>query len=639
MTEIRVADQAERHAALDVTRSFIVQAPAGSGKTALLVERYLRLLKTVQKPEEIVAITFTRKAAAEMRRRVIEQISPELAPRLRIQTIDALCASLTAQMPVLSKFGAQPQVVEDASALYQEAAARTLAEITPAVASMLAHLDNDVARATGMLAEILGRRDQWLRKTGEAPTRAELEATLAAERKRLIDRAQALCPQASPELAEKVLTQKGEWRKRPKPAPEELQAIPGLREALAALLLLPPEKYTDTQWGALHAILALLKPAVAQLLMLFGERGEVDFTQIAHGALLALGTPDEPTDLLLSMDVRVHHLLVDEFQDTSNSQWELLERLTAGWETDDGRTVFVVGDPMQSIYRFRDAQVGLFLHARDRGLPNVRLQRIDLSTNFRSQAAIVDWVNQVFPSVLPAFEDEASGAVAYSASVPFHPPDRRRRADAPHLLRPRGGGAARGGARGRGARQDRDPRSQPQPPRLHRPGAQRRGHPLSRGGDRAAGREAGGAGPLCAHARAHAPRRPRRLARDPARAVVRPHARRAFRLLRAHRELTIWELMQGKPRLARIVGDPRARAGEPPARHPARPRGRRLARARRPGLRGGRDRPRGRRDLLRRARAPGGSGRARGLLRSSPRASASSTPSPTSRPAPRRWRS
>ena len=90
---------------------------------------------------------------------------------------------------------------------------------------------------------------------------------------------------ASPELAEEVLTQKGEWRKRPKPAPEELQAIPGLREALAALLLMPPEKYTDRQWGALHAILALLKPAAAQLIALFGERGQVDFTQIAHGAL------------------------------------------------------------------------------------------------------------------------------------------------------------------------------------------------------------------------------------------------------------------------------------------------------------------------------------------------------------------
>ena len=66
MTEIRVADQAERHAALDVTRSFIVQAPAGSGKTALLVSRYLKLLEAVEKPEEIVAIE--EKSSADRRK-------------------------------------------------------------------------------------------------------------------------------------------------------------------------------------------------------------------------------------------------------------------------------------------------------------------------------------------------------------------------------------------------------------------------------------------------------------------------------------------------------------------------------------------------------------------------------------------
>ena len=146
-----------------------------------------------------------------------------------------------------------------------------------------------------------------------------------------------------------------------------LRLICGVRLALAALKTAPPEKYSDQQWEALEAIVALLKPAVAELRRLFAERGEVDFTEIAHGALLALGTPEAPTDLLLALDVRVKHLLVDEFQDTSNSQWELIERLTAGWEPGDGRTVFVVGDPMQSIYRFRDAQVGLFLHARRHG--------------------------------------------------------------------------------------------------------------------------------------------------------------------------------------------------------------------------------------------------------------------------------
>src|SRR4051812_30328471 len=118
-----IADQQAREAALDPRRSFIVQAPAGSGKTELLVRRYIRLLGAVHKPEEILAITFTLKAAAEMRKRVLEKIpnAGEIAHRLRIQTIDAFCASLVRQMPVTSRFGAQPSVVEDASEHYREA--------------------------------------------------------------------------------------------------------------------------------------------------------------------------------------------------------------------------------------------------------------------------------------------------------------------------------------------------------------------------------------------------------------------------------------------------------------------------------------------------------------------------------------
>src|SRR2546421_3854295 len=396
-----LADATARERALDVTRSFIVQAPAGSGKTDLLVKRTIKLLGAVEKPEEIVAITFTIKAAAEMRKRVLAAIpnAGEIAHRLRIQTIDAFCAALTRQMPVVSGFGAQPGIVEDAREHYEEAALRAVNELTSAACTLLLHLDNNVDTATRLLATMLAKRDQWLRKTGSAPTRTDLEAALRAERARLLAHAHALHPKASAEFANAALTQKYEWRKQANPVPLAEQIEP-LRAALEMLLRAPEECYTDEQWQTLGAILELLPRAAAHLKLVFAERGETDFTEVAQGAVRALGTAESPTDLLLALDTKIRHILVDEFQDTSYSQWELLERLTAGWEQGDGRTLFLVGDPMQSIYRFREAKVALFLQAWDTGLlavapakAGVQLERLTLTTNFRSQAGLVDWYN------------------------------------------------------------------------------------------------------------------------------------------------------------------------------------------------------------------------------------------------------
>jgi ATP-dependent helicase/nuclease subunit A len=417
-----LADQRARDAALDPERSFIVQAPAGSGKTELLVKRYIQLLGTVEKPEEIVAITFTIKAAAEMRERVLEKLpnAADIAHRLRIQTFDALCAALTRQMPVLSGFGAQPQIVEDARVHYREAATRTLKDLSPAVEAVLAHLDNNVDTATGLIGSMLAKRDQWLRKTGAAPTRSELESSLRSERSRLLAKARALHPQASVEFAEAMLTKTDHsWRKKV-PEAMALSGNEALRQALSALLRMPPERYSEPQWQVLQSLIELLPLAAAQLKVVFGERGEADFTEMAQGAVRALGTTEAPTDLLLSMDARVRHILVDEFQDTSFSQWELLVLLTSGWQANDGRTLFLVGDPMQSIYRFRDAQVALFLKAQNESLGSVHLQPLTLTTNFRSHAGLVDWFNHTFSRILPAAADPVSGAVPYSAATP-HP--------------------------------------------------------------------------------------------------------------------------------------------------------------------------------------------------------------------------
>ena len=473
MTGAAAADLGARKEALDPGRSFIVQAPAGSGKTELLIQRYLVLLSRVAQPEEIAAITFTIKAAAEMRSRVLEALAAarneerppephkaltweharavlerdraqdwrleENAARLRIQTFDALCASLTRQMPVLAAFGAQPEPLEKAEALYREAARAALALLeedhpkADLVAKLLVHLDNNAETAETLLADMLARRDHWLRRTSDAQDRKALEAALASECRVQIERARALFPPKPPirlpaaedvgrwkSLAAALLRQDGEWRKSDAAA-QQLSGNEPLREALAVVKRLPDPRYSDEQWEALEAIVGLLPLAVAELKLVFAAHGRTDFVEIAHGASRALGQPDAPTDLLLSLDYRIHHILVDEFQDTSFTQFELLEKLTAGWTPDDGRTLFLVGDPMQSIYRFREAEVGLFLRARRDGIGTLALEPLALSVNFRSQAGIVDWVNGAFEGIMPRVEDIGVGAVPYVPCEPEKP--------------------------------------------------------------------------------------------------------------------------------------------------------------------------------------------------------------------------
>ena len=117
--------------------------------------------------------------------------------------------------------------------------------------------------------------------------------------------------------------------------------------------------------GLLSALFRVLPCAVIHLKETFAEHGAVDHAEMAQAALDALGETTNPSDVALSLGSHVKHILVDEFQDTSVLQIELLTRLIAGWKTENGRTLFVVGDPMQSIYGFREAEVTLFQRVRE----------------------------------------------------------------------------------------------------------------------------------------------------------------------------------------------------------------------------------------------------------------------------------
>jgi ATP-dependent exoDNAse (exonuclease V) beta subunit len=195
---------------------------------------------------------------------------------------------------------------------------------------------------------------------------------------------------------------------------DDARGVPGLAQALHGARTLPQPAYADSAWAFVDATLALLPQVASYLLTVFASEGAADFSEATLRALAALGDADDPGDLLLAVDYRLSHLLVDEFQDTSWTHRELIARLTAGWEPGDGRTLFAVGDPMQSIYRFREAEVGIFLEAQaTASIAGIPVVCLDLARNFRSQAPVVDWVNAVFRQVLPPVSDPARGEVAY----------------------------------------------------------------------------------------------------------------------------------------------------------------------------------------------------------------------------------
>ncbi len=517
--DLNTIDSINRIRALEHA-SFIVEAPAGAGKTELLTQRYLKLLATVNEPEEIIALTFTNKAAAEMRNRILLSLenaqnqtletaahkfkTRELAnaalaqsnknawdiinqpSRLRILTIDALCSSLTRQMPLLSKFGGQPAVSDDTDVHYAEAARRAIAHITHetisteigadnTVSIALSYLDNNSEKLTELLAKMLARRDQWLKhavdlhgkeaeEVSENTTRAlqhliaeSLQNVLSILSPRVqtmlmpiaryaagnLDENAEIAPllnwqahvtddaerlQEWQALAKLLVTQGKTYRKKLDyrdgfPATDEgktykeayFAVVNSLENShvVASLIDLPALASIVENQVVIQALTRLLILAERHLWIVFQAAGEVDFVAIAQSAQLALENEQGATDLALKLDYKISHLLIDEFQDTSPVQARLVEKLIEGWQPDDGRTLFCVGDPMQSIYRFRKADVSLFLQASEFGIGHLPLTRLQLSRNNRSHPAVVDWINRAFKQVYPAQDNINQGAISY----------------------------------------------------------------------------------------------------------------------------------------------------------------------------------------------------------------------------------
>ncbi len=540
-------DQTERERAVDGSRSILVRAPAGSGKTGLLTRRYLCLLSEVNEPGQIVAITFTKAAAAEMRHRIlselegaatgnaIDAVDPfsaqalarralahsqalgwnllDLPAQLRISTIDSFCRELALQQPLLSGLGGGLAIFEQPTELYRRAARRTLEEIDggdrqlgDAIEALLLWRDNRWQDLEAQLIDMLAKRDHWmhdfvldrdpdwdvLRGQLERPFAREAHGKLAAlsllldqvpgAREEALELARFACGQSEgrlyqdlAELAEfprapfqsgdaledarqahaclanLLLTGSGGFRKQvnvshgfPKESKAEkarlagliasLAAIPGLESALAAVHDLPPARYTDEEWEIVKACFTLLRRAAGQLQVVFAEAAAADFIEVAQIALNVLkGEDGLPSNATLAVADGIRHLLVDEFQDTSRRQHQLLAHLIAAWPGREGRTCFVVGDPMQSIYFFRAADAELFPRVEQLGLEipgdlPLRFDPARLTTNFRTQPPLLQRLNETFVKVFAV--DDGSG-VTYTKA---EPPQADASPTGPHLV-------------------------------------------------------------------------------------------------------------------------------------------------------------------------------------------------------------
>ena len=532
-------DQAQRERALDPRSSVLVQAPAGSGKTDLLTRRFLCLLAEVEDPARIVAITFTKAAAAEMRQRILAILerasaatnaAPAAAPdsmealahraldraqelgwnlldqpaQLRISTIDSFCRELALRQPLLSGLGGGLDIDEHPRELYLRAARRTLEAIDgpdsalrTAIEALLVWRDNDWQGMEGLLVEMLADRDRWmhgfvlesepnwdaLRQRLERPFANAVREALD-QLGRLLDQvpeardeslklARFACEhgageqlQALAELVDfpcidfesggagaldgleqsreaylclgRLLLTGGRFRKLVDrrhgfPADRKgekarllqliarLSAIDGLESALANVGNLPPARYTGDDWQIVRACFTLLRHAAGQLKVVFAEAGAVDYIEVAQIALnLLRGSDGLPTDAALALADGIRHILVDEFQDTSRRQHELLRRLIAAWPEREGRSCFVVGDPMQSIYFFRDADAELFPRVRDLGFEisnaePLRFRPVALTANFRTARPLLEELNRIFANVFAA--NDGSG-VGFSPAQP-----------------------------------------------------------------------------------------------------------------------------------------------------------------------------------------------------------------------------
>jgi ATP-dependent helicase/nuclease subunit A len=481
-------DEAARRFAVDPANNVVLEASAGTGKTTVLVQRYINLLRAGVEPANILAITFTRKAATEMRERIVRDLRAAasisefdrarwvaLRDRLgeiSISTIDAFCLSLLREFPLeadldpgfdLADETEVPRFVEESLDRSMRIFAR-LAESDEDIALVLAQLGSSRTRAG--LGSLLDRRivawdalNRFLahgpadltainvcrraaaalrsaldsvpgglpRMLAEGPSGHPRYQLLLREMARL-EEFESARPSEIRAVLDRVslhfLTQDGTARKggsiSPYNASHWMTADAARRHRESVFAIAPRVEQVMRQFARdFNVVLArgirrMFAVSLEQYQRTLAARAVLDFSDVLQRALELLRRMDEFSQSRYRLESRYHHVLVDEFQDTSRAQWELVSLLVQSWGEGLGLasnpSIFIVGDRKQSIYRFRDAEVAVLQEA-GRYIDALRPDggaRQAIARSFRAIPELLEFVNELCTDMsLPAARPDA----------------------------------------------------------------------------------------------------------------------------------------------------------------------------------------------------------------------------------------
>lgn len=476
--EVRIdaRDRAGRARAVDPHFNVALEASAGTGKTRILVERYVNLLKAGVDPAEILALTFTRKAATEMRDRILARLREagtkgeltaarwrELRDRtsdVAISTIDAFCLSLLREFPLEADLDPGFSIADETEVprLIDESLdralriCRALARDDEHVSLVFAQLGDRRARAglAALLHHRIAAPAALSRYLDTGPR--DLTVQIAAQRgaaalinvfesmrggmDRFLDTgplepafqvlaARLAAVQTPAQPVEPVavhaaflacrghfLTQDGQprktcaYKKEAFASPIDFQTHRDLVVGQGPAILEAHNAYRrDLNALVARGVWRMYRVAETEYRRTLDAHAVLDFPDLLLRARDLLGQMEEFARSRYRLEARYHHVLVDEFQDTSRAQWDLISLLSESWGEGAGLantgalhpSIFIVGDRKQSIYAFRDADVSILREAA-RHLESLRPDhdvRRSISRSFRSTPPLLAFVNDL----------------------------------------------------------------------------------------------------------------------------------------------------------------------------------------------------------------------------------------------------